>query len=75
MSYERVRGDEPSLCPARCVLAGDGGEEGSGEDQDDDGPTSAEYILSPGLRLLVRGGAEVGYCSTCPCRSCVLGEG
>jgi hypothetical protein len=40
-----------------CVI-GDDGEEGE-EDADDGGATSAEFILSPGLRLLVRGGAEV----------------
>ena len=46
-----------SPCRSMCVI-GDDGEEGE-EDADDGGATSAEFILSPGLRLLVRGGAEV----------------
>ena len=59
---------------AQCVyVIGDDGEEGE-EDVDDGGATSAEFILSPGLRLLVRGGAEVraNFLMCWPCSAVLL---
>ena len=59
---------------AQCVyVIGDDGGEGE-EDVDDGGATSAEFILSPGLRLLVRGGAEVraNFLMCWPCSAVLL---